>query len=108
LDGGPERDDEVRVVVPPYIGAGSRIGAIRNLPNLELGQLLTAGHDCVPDLLPPGVALANAAGVHDASTAELAVALTLASLRDFPYFFAAQREERWLPSTFHRSLADRR
>ena len=108
LDGVPERAEDVRVVVPPYIGAGTRIANVRRLPNLELVQLLTAGYDGVPEMLPDGVALANAAGVHDASTAELAVALALASLRDFPDFFAAQQEQRWLPSTFHRSLADRR
>jgi phosphoglycerate dehydrogenase-like enzyme len=108
LDGVPDRADEVRVVVPPYIGAGSRMAAVRHLPNLELVQLLTAGYEGVVDVLPEGVALANAAGVHDASTAELAVALTLASLRDLPDFVVAQREERWLPPSFHRSLADRR
>src|SRR6478672_10130653 len=75
LDGVPDRADEVRVVVPPYIGGGSRIGAVRALPRLELVQLLTAGYEGVPEVLPPGVALANAAGVHDASTAELAIAL---------------------------------
>src|SRR6476469_4967278 len=108
MDGPPERADEVKVVVPPYMGAGPRMPAIRYATSLELVQLLTAGYEDVQRLLPDGVALANAAGVHDASTAELAVALALASLRDFPDFFAAQQEQRWLPSTFHRSLADRR
>ena len=108
LDGVPDRADEVRVVVPPYIGAGDRLAALSGLPNLELVQLLTAGYDNVLAVLPDGVRLANATGVHDASTAELAVALTLASLRDFPDFFAAQRDRTWLPSVFHESLADKR
>ena len=73
----------------------------RGIPNLELVQLLTAGYDDVQAVLPDGVRLANATGVHDASTAELAVALTLASLRDFPDFFTAQQERTWLPSVFH-------
>jgi phosphoglycerate dehydrogenase-like enzyme len=108
LDGVPDRAEEVKVVVPPYIGAGGRLGALSHLPNLELVQLLTAGYDDVQAVLPEGVRLANATGVHDASTAELAVALTLASLRDFPDFFAAQRDRTWLPSTFHQALADKR
>ena len=108
LDGGPDRADEVRVVVPPYLGGGKRIGALTHTPGVELVQLLTAGYDDVRAGLPDGVALANAAGVHDASTAELAVALTLASLRDFPDFFAAQRDQRWLPVKFHGALADRK
>jgi len=108
LDGVPDRADEVRVVVPPYIGAGERLAVLSQLPHLELVQLLTAGYDNVLAVLPDGVRLANATGVHDASTAELAVALTLASLRDFPDFVAAQRDRTWLPSVFHESLADKR
>jgi phosphoglycerate dehydrogenase-like enzyme len=108
LDGLPDRADDVRVVVPPYIGGGDRLGVLSELPNLELVQLLTAGYDNVLAALPDGVRLANATGVHDASTAELAVALTLASLRDFPDFVAAQRDRIWLPSVFHESLADKR
>jgi phosphoglycerate dehydrogenase-like enzyme len=108
LDGAPDRADEITAVVPPYIGAGERLAALSTLPNLELVQLLTAGYENVLAVLPEGVRLANAAGVHDASTAELAVALTLASLRDFPDFVAAQRDRRWLPTVFHEALADKR
>ncbi|HET8766940.1 MAG TPA: hydroxyacid dehydrogenase, partial [Pedococcus sp.] len=63
------RAEEVRVVVPPYLGSGPRLPVLATLPNLDLVQLLTAGYDGIPDLLPPGARLANAAGVHDASTA---------------------------------------
>lgn len=108
MDGPPERADEVKVVVPPYMGAGRRFPAIAHTPSVELVQLLTAGYEDVQALLPEGVALANAAGVHDASTAELALALTLAALRDFPAFHAAQQEGRWLPTTIRPALADKR
>ena len=108
LDGVPDRAEEVRVVVPPYLGGGGRIPALRHTPGVDLVQQLTAGYEDVQSALPAGVRLANAAGVHDASTAELALALTLASLRDFPEFFAAQREGRWLPTAMHPALADRR
>ncbi len=108
LEGPPERADEIRVVVPPYMGSGRYIPAIAHAPHVELVQLLTAGYDDVQAALPSGIALANATGVHDASTAELAVALALASLRDFPDFFAAQQDGRWLPSSVHTALADSR
>jgi phosphoglycerate dehydrogenase-like enzyme len=84
------------------------MGALSKVPNLELVQLLTAGYEDVQAVLPEGVQLANATGVHDASTAELAVALTLASLRDLPDFLAAQQERTWLPTVFHQALADKR
>ncbi|CAM5364025.1 hypothetical protein SFUMM280S_02456 [Streptomyces fumanus] len=56
--------------------------------------------------LGPGVRLCNARGVHEASTAELALTLTLASLRGVPGFVRAQQQERW-EGGFHPALADR-
>jgi len=109
LDGPQRRAEEVRVVVPPYIGSGPRLPVLRSLPHLDLVQLLTAGYDGVEQHLPPGARLANAAGVHDASTAELAVALTLASLRRIPEFVVAQGEQQWLPNgSPYPALADKR
>ena len=56
---------------------------------------------------PAGVTLCNAAGVHDASTAELAVALVLASGRHLDVFARQQAESRW--RRIHgTALADRR
>ncbi|WP_270888538.1 2-hydroxyacid dehydrogenase [Pedococcus sp. 5OH_020] len=108
LDGPPDRAEEVKVVVPPYIGGGGRIPALRHTPGVDLVQLLTAGYEDVLAALPDGLRLANAAGVHDASTAELAVGLTLASLRGFPELVTAQSERTWLPTTIRPALADRR
>jgi phosphoglycerate dehydrogenase-like enzyme len=108
MDGPPERGDEIRLVVPPYMGAGKRVGSLAHTPGVEVVQLLSAGYDDVLAQLPDGVALANAAGVHDASTAELAVALTLASLRGIPDFVVAQRDGRWLSTGMLPALADRR
>ena len=56
--------------------------------------------------LPAGTLLCNARGVHDASTAELALALTLASLRELPAFVRAQDAESGCPGV-HPALADR-
>src|SRR5690606_3758060 len=45
--------------------------------------------------LPEGIVFCNAVGVHEASTAELALALTLASRRGFGEFRDAQNRASW-------------
>jgi len=103
----PPRQDELSFVVPPYLGSPpwQRLGL---LPGLRVVQLLTAGYDDVLAALPAGVQLANASGVHDASTAELAVTLTLSSLRGIPEFVAAQGRSQWLPAEYRPALADKK
>jgi phosphoglycerate dehydrogenase-like enzyme len=107
LSGEAPHQDEITFVVPPYLGSPGweRLG---KLPALRAVQLLSAGYDNVLAALPPGVLLANAAGVHDASTAELAVTLTLSSLRGIPEFVVAQGRSQWLPSENRQSLADKK
>jgi phosphoglycerate dehydrogenase-like enzyme len=100
-------DRAIEVVVPPYLGDRSRLHRLAGLPGLRLVQTLTAGYEDVLPYLPDGTALANAAGVHDASTAELAVGLMIAALRGFPAHVRSQARGEWAPS-FGRSLADRR
>ncbi len=97
---------EVAVVVPPYLG-GARLELLGELADLRLVQMLTAGYDDMAASLPSGVALANAVGVHDASTSELAIGLTIAALRGLPEFVRAQDQGRWRWEQ-RRSLADRR
>jgi phosphoglycerate dehydrogenase-like enzyme len=57
--------------------------------------------------VPPSATLCNAAGVHDTSTAELAVALTLASGRHLDSFARNQSAGAWRP-ILGRALADQR
>jgi phosphoglycerate dehydrogenase-like enzyme len=105
LVGEPPRRDEISFVVPPYMVSSpwQRLGL---LPGLRVVQLLSAGYETVLPALPAGVKLANAAGVHDASTAELAVTLALSSLRGIPEFVVAQGRSQWLPAETRTSLAD--
>lgn len=98
---------EVEFYVPEYMGPPAVLEVLSHLPALRVVQTLTAGYDDVLPLLPDGVTLCNAAGVHDASTAELAVGLTIASLRGFVGFVRAQDEHTWLHAR-HDALADRR
>lgn len=94
LAGPVQEPAAVTVVVVPYDGR-AELARLRELPALRLVQTLTAGYDTVLPHLPPGVALANAAGVHDASTAELAVGLTIAALRGIPQMVRDQERALW-------------
>ena len=93
--------------VPPYMGPRATFELMAHLPRLQVVQLLTAGFESALPFLPPGVLLCNARGVHDASTSELAVALTLASLRGIDDFARAMPQGAWLSSR-RPALADKR
>ena len=102
------RAEEVAVVVPPYLDPHQRLDLLGTLPRLELVQLLTAGYDNVTPHLPRGVTLCSGGGIHDASTAELALTLILASIRGIPDFVRAQDRHHWIPTRIWPALADRR
>lgn len=97
---------EVDFFVLPYMAGPDELGILADLPSLRVIQALSAGVDNLLDVVAPPVTLCNAAGVHDASTSEFAVALTLASLRHLDDFARAMPEGRWIPDRFD-SLADR-
>lgn len=93
--------------VPPYLGGARGLAPLARMPRLEVCQTLTAGVDDALRVLPAGVTLCNAAGVHDASTAELAVGLALARLRRLDEFARAQPAGEWRSGRYE-SLADKR
>ncbi|EAP97634.1 putative dehydrogenase [Janibacter sp. HTCC2649] len=105
---GPATDDRIEVVVAPYLGAAKALGAVADLPHCRLVQLQSAGFDGVFEAVPERVAVANAAGVYDAPTAELAIGLTIASLRGIPEAVRSGDQARWVPLGQRTSLADRR
>ena len=51
---------------------------------------MSAGVEHIQSFVPEGVQLCNGRGIHDTSTAELTLALILASLRGIPEFVRAQ------------------
>ncbi|MGW1256725.1 2-hydroxyacid dehydrogenase [Streptomyces sp. NPDC002513] len=112
-DGDPEFPadpaDCVFYAVPYMKRQDVKVRPLEQMRSLRVIQTLTAGVDDITSHLSsvvPGVRLCNARGVHEASTAELALALILASLRGIPDFVRAQQEERWR-SGFHPALADK-
>ncbi|GAA3699550.1 2-hydroxyacid dehydrogenase [Terrabacter ginsenosidimutans] len=102
------RGAEIRLAVLPYMTRLRLTDVTPGLDSLEVVQLQSAGYEHFVDDLPARVTLCNAAGVHDASTAELALTLTLASIRDIPEFVASQAHSRWEPLRLRSALADRR
>lgn len=88
---------EVELYVIPYMSGAHALAPIVEMAKLQVIQTLSAGFDNIVPVLPDGVTLCNARGVHEASTAELAVALMLASIRRLPEFVRAADGHDWLP-----------
>jgi phosphoglycerate dehydrogenase-like enzyme len=105
-DALPDRAGEVELVVPDYVRARRSARLLAGLPALRAVQLQSAGYDAVIDLVPPGVDLLSARGVHDDATAEFALGLTLTLLRGIDV--AVRESGHWPPYAGRRSLADSR
>ena len=103
----PDSIAEVEFYVLPYMKGAEVLERSGEMSNLKVIQTLTAGVENFLPYVPDGVLLCNAAGVHDASTAEMALALMLASGRHLDDFARAQPDGRWEP-LFGRALADQR
>ncbi|MGW0624544.1 2-hydroxyacid dehydrogenase [Streptomyces sp. NPDC002765] len=97
---------EVEFFVIPYTFTEAAAAVLPCLPRLRVVQSLSAGVETLVTHVPGGAVLCNARGVHDASTAELAVSLILASLRGIPDFVRAQDAREWRTG-FRPALADR-
>lgn len=102
----PAPRERFDLVVPPYM---SMTRVLERLEGIEVGlvQSQSIGYDGVADILPAGLTFANAASVHETSTAELAVGLAIASQRHIDDFARDTAAGRWSPQ-FADSLADRR
>ncbi len=87
--------DEIQIYVPQYMGGREALSNIREFKNVEIVQLLMAGYEDALEFIRPGITLCNATGVHNDSTAELAIALTLSSLRGIPDFVRNQSTGTW-------------
>lgn len=92
-----ESDDlsSITFYVPQYMGGKAALEFSRKMTALEYLQVPNAGFDEALEYLTHGVVLCNARGVHDASTAELAIGLAIASRRGFADFARAQSSGVW-------------
>ena len=89
----PAPDVEMMVLGPEF--AKDVPAIFKQLPGLRVVQSFSAGVDYLVPLIPPGVMLCRAVGVHDASVSEWAVAAILAMRRRLPEFGELQRRAEW-------------
>jgi phosphoglycerate dehydrogenase-like enzyme len=101
---GPDDLGDVVFFTVPYDRPFST-EPIPRLLGVRVIQTLTAGYEHLVELLPSGVTLCTARGLHDSSTAEHALGLILAAQRELPRWVRAQDEGRW-EHAHTRSLAD--
>ncbi|MEV5123470.1 2-hydroxyacid dehydrogenase [Streptomyces decoyicus] len=95
--------------VPYMKGTEVSLRPLSLMSRVRVVQTLTAGVEhMLPGLerMPAGAQLCNARGLHDTSTAELALTLILAALRDIPGFVRGQDAGEWRHG-FQPALADK-
>ena len=93
--GGGELGD-VTFYCLPYMGDAASVGLIASLPKVTVIQSLSSGVDEVLAAVPARAALCNGQGLgHEEGTAELALALILAALRQIPRFAVGQARREW-------------
>ena len=89
----PAPDVELLVLAFEF---GNDVPALfERLPGLKVVQAFSAGVDWLLPLIPPGVVLCSAVGVHDASVSEWVVAAILAMRRRLPEFGELQHRAEW-------------
>jgi phosphoglycerate dehydrogenase-like enzyme len=86
---------QIDFYVPTYMSGAKGLSYVSKMNNLKVLQMPNAGYEDALAHLRPGLTLCNASGVHDASTAELAVGLAIASRRGFPEFMKDQVDGVW-------------
>ncbi|GAB3646221.1 2-hydroxyacid dehydrogenase [Glycomyces tarimensis] len=103
----PSDPADVEFWVPSF-RHGDPVDVLKEMPNLKVLQLLSAGAELWVPHVPEGVALCDNRGAHTESTAEWAVAAALASVRSLDFFARRQGEREWAPrrsGTLHGATA---
>ena len=92
--GSEPLDRRFDLLVLPYMIAPAELAGLAGQA-VSVVQSQMLGFDGVEHHLPPALAYCNAVGVHEAATAELALALMLASQRGLPDFVRAAGSGSW-------------
>lgn len=90
----PPPADHIDIAVAPHVTTPDLVERVAET-GAKLLQLGSIGYDGIPRDLPEGLAVANAASVHETATAELAMASLLYAARDLERAREAQVEARW-------------
>ena len=91
----PSDPAEVAFWVAPFISTAQAAELLPKFDRLAAVQLLSAGADTWVDVVPAGVQLCDARGVHDPSVAEWVLGAAIGSFRQFPAFARAQQRHEW-------------
>ena len=103
-----ERDRIVMACLPHFTGGRTVYARLGACAQLRVIQIASAGYEHAAALVPQGVVLANARGVHDSRVAEMTLALILASRRRLPEMLDSQKLHQWNPIRDAVSVADSR
>jgi phosphoglycerate dehydrogenase-like enzyme len=106
-EAAPPRLADTELLVASYTQPVLSAGQLASMPRLRVLQVLTAGVDGWLSVLPPGVTLCNGRGVHGPSTAEIAVALVLAQVRELARYARQQAAQIWFDGP-RNSICDQR
>lgn len=90
----PESLGHGDILVPSFDRRRVR-DVIPRIADLRVIQTLSAGVDWILPSVPPGVLLCDAAGVHDVSVAEWALAVMLAMAKHLPMYVEQQLRSEW-------------
>ena len=93
-DPRPERFGRGDMLVADH-DVTTAIEAISRIDGLRVVQTMSAGVDRIVDLIPAGITLCDASGVHDVGVAEWIVMAILASNRRLPQLIEAQQRGSW-------------
>lgn len=89
----PQPDVEMLVAGPEFADRLPEL--FKSLPRLRVVQSFSAGVDWLVPMVPQGVVICRAIGVHDASVADWVMTAMLAMQRRLPEFIEAQRRAAW-------------
>lgn len=90
----PPPADRIDIAVAPHVTTPDLVERVAETQT-QLLQLGSIGYDSIPRDLPDGLAVANAASVHETATAELALSMLLYAARDLDRVLENQRAGRW-------------
>jgi phosphoglycerate dehydrogenase-like enzyme len=94
IEAYPERTIEVEFwIAPAYPKEAAQVAP--HLSGVRVAQSLLAGVDWLQPLIPPGVILCDAQGLHNIPTSEWVVSAILAALKYFPLYADLQRTGDW-------------
>jgi len=94
IEAAPQRTIAVEFWVSPVVPKEAA-QALPHLEGLKVVQSLYAGVDWLLQMLPPGLTLCDAQGLHNIPTAEWTVSAILAALKHFPFYLDVQRAGHW-------------